>query len=96
MWYPEESVTYCPSCDIEIPTRCYWRGRGYSINGQGRQARIRVLYSQCPHCGARRSAGLDGPLWYRLLYEWLWRLRYPRRRPPKLAVPAERRRAAGE
>ncbi len=99
MWYPEEPATYCPHCDTDIPIQNFWRGHGYCINAHGRQERIRVLYSLCPECGGRRSAGLEGPWWYRTLYEWLWRLRYPRRKAPRgIARAAEpsRRRVAGE
>lgn len=100
MWYPEEPVTFCPRCDIEIPINRYWRGRGYSINAHGKQQRIRVLYSVCPECGLRRSAGLEGPVWYCLLYEWLWKLRYPRHKPPRGTIvqggEVPQRRAVGE
>lgn len=84
MWYPEESVTYCSHCDLDIPIDNYWRGRGFIISGHGKQERITVLYSQCPGCGRRLSAGLDGAWWVRLLYGWLWTLRYPRTQPPDL------------
>jgi hypothetical protein len=97
MWYPEESVTYCNRCDLEIPADCFWRGHGYIITASGQEVRTAVLFSQCPDCGQRRSVGLDGPWWYCLLYRWIWRLRYPYRRPPQFVAEAPpRRRAAGE
>ena len=99
MWYPEEPLTYCPNCDLDIPLDCYWRGRGFIISGPAEQKRATVLYSQCPECGQRLSVALEGPWWHRLLYGWLWRLRYPNTRPPKpLYRPARqpRRRASGE
>ena len=97
--YPEESVTYCRTCDVDIPIENFWRGRGYSIHGSGEQNRITVLYSQCPSCGERRSVGLEGSWWYCLLYAWLWKLRYPNTQPPQtetIAVELPRRRASGE
>ena len=99
MWYPEESVTYCGRCELEIPADCFWRGRGFIITAGGQEMRTTVLFSQCPECGQRSSIGLDGAVWFRLLYEWLWRLRYPATRPPHTEVARiERpyRRAAGE
>ena len=55
-----------------------------------------MLYSVCSHCGRRLSVGLDGPLWYRTLYGWFWRLRYPNtKRPEGLVVFEDRRRASG-
>lgn len=97
MWYPEEAITYCRYCDLEIPYDCYWRGRGSIIGDSGRETRTTVLYSVCPECGRRHSVGLDGPLWFRVLYSWLWRLRYPRTRPPDVGFGAggHPRRAAG-
>ena len=97
MWYPEETITYCSHCDFEIPLECFWRGRGVIIGGSG-QKRLTVLYSWCPGCGRQRSAGLEGPWWYRVLYGWLWKLRYPRTRPPEQSRSAARqpkRRASG-
>jgi len=98
MWYPEESVTYCRHCDLDIPNECFWRGRGYMITGPGTQARTSVLYSECPECGRRQSVGLEGKLWFRVLYGWLWKLRYPNRRPPEREefVELPRRRVSGE
>ena len=99
MWYPEESISFCRHCDLDIPVDCFWRGRGYSISGHGKQARITVLYSQCPQCGQRMTEGLEGPWWYRLLYGWLWKLRYPNVRPPRNSAPGRpepRRRAPSE
>lgn len=83
MWYPEEPITYCRHCDVEIPVDCIWRGHGLIISA-GRRRRTSVLYSMCPECGQRLSVGLDGPWWYRTWYSWLWQLRYPRTRPPRL------------
>jgi hypothetical protein len=88
MWYPEEPVTYCRQCEIEVPIDCFWRGLGTIISGSGHDLRTTVLYSQCPECGYKQSVGLDGPLWFRIFYGWLWRLRYPRTRPPILDLPA--------
>jgi len=88
MWYPEEPVTYCRRCDADIPVDCYWRGKGVLVSGSGGRTRTVVLYSQCPDCGDRASVGLSGPWWYRVLYGWLWRLRYPAVRPPELDLPA--------
>lgn len=82
MWYPEEPVSYCRHCEVEIPVTLFWRGRGYLISSDGTEKRTVVLYSRCPECGRRLSVGLDGPAWYRALYAWLWRLRYPQSRPP--------------
>ena len=99
MWYPEEPVTYCRNCDVDIPVDCYWRGRGVIITGPDQQDRTSVLYSQCPECGQRQSVGLEGPFWFRTLYGWIWRLRYPHRRPPLLdlsAAEARARYAGGE
>lgn len=98
MWYPEEPVTYCRHCNNDVPIDCFWRGRGTIITSRGRDTRTTVLFSQCPDCGSRQSVGLDGPLCFRLFYCWLWRLRYPRTRPPLLDLPAAqspRRRASG-
>lgn len=89
MWYPEEPITYCSRCDLEVPADCFWRGRGLIINEEGDQEPRAVLYSVCPECGLRQSTGLDGPWWYRALYHWMWRMRYPRTRPPRLRLPAE-------
>ena len=88
MWYPEEPVTYCRYCDLDIPTDCFWRGRGFIISGGGGQERTAILYSVCPECGRRLSMGLEGPWWFRLLYGWLWKLRYPGTAPPELDLPA--------
>ena len=102
MWYPEEPATYCRHCRAEIPADCFWRGRGFIITGSGREVRTIVLYSLCPGCNRRLSVGLDGPRWHRLLYGWLWKLRYPYTRPPLIepALPVEapqsHRRAVGE
>ena len=101
MWYPEEPITYCEYCDLELPSACFWRGRGYVIS-RTRRIRTTILHSLCPECGTRQSIGLEGPVWFQALYNWLWSLRYPRRRAPRLGVPAERsgtagrRRAVGE
>jgi len=99
MWYPEEPVTYCRHCEGEIPIDCFWRGRGTIIGNRGSDTRTTVLYSQCPDCGSRQSVGLDGPFAFRLVYGWLWRLRYPRTRPPRLDLPAAqqpKQRASGQ
>jgi hypothetical protein len=102
MWYPEEPATFCRHCSAEVPADCFWRGRGFIITGGGQEVRTTVLYSLCPGCGRRLSAGLDGPLWHRVLYSWLWKLRYPYTRPPRVETPPhaelrpERRRAANE
>jgi hypothetical protein len=104
MWYPEESVSYCRKCDLEIPADCYWRGRGFIINGNGRQQRTPILYSVCPECSRRQSVGLDGPWPYRVFYTWMWKLRYPQKKAPEMeatevrpsAVEVPRRRASGE
>lgn len=97
MWYPEEPLTYCKHCQAEIADDYIWRGRGLIISNGGRRVRTLVLYSVCPHCEAKLSVGLDGPLWYRMLYSWFWRLRYPNTRRPVLGYAAvdERRRAPG-
>jgi hypothetical protein len=96
MWYPEEPITYCRACDEDIPVENIWRGRGFIITNGGKEVRTLVLYSVCAHCGRRLSVGLDGPLWYRTLHGWFWRLRYPNtRRPEGLVVYEERRRASG-
>lgn len=95
MWYPEEPITYCERCDVEVPVENIWRGRGYIITHGGKEDRTLVLYSLCPSCGRRLSVGLDGPWWYRQLYGWLWRLRYPNtRRPAELSAYEEHRRAS--
>jgi len=99
MWYPEEPVSYCPHCDVEIPVDYYWRGRGFIIGASGKQQRTPILYSVCPRCERRFSVGLDGAPWHRMLYGWMWKLRYPHTRPPRLAervVEQPRRRAVGE
>ena len=96
MWYPEEPVTFCRTCEIHIPYDCLWRGSGFIITGGGKQIRTTVLYSACPECGQRFSVGLDGPQWHRVVYGWLWQLRYPNTRPPEVgfgAVQTRRRRA---
>ena len=99
MWYPEEQVTFCRRCEIDIPYEFIWRGRGYVITSGGHEVRTAVLYSQCPECGHRMSVGLDGSWPYRVLYQWLWKLRYPRNRPPRASSAAieeqPRRRASG-
>ena len=99
MWYPEEPVTFCRPCQTEVPIDCFWRGRGTIISNSGRDTRTTILYSQYPDCGYKQSVGLDGPFLFRLLYGWMWRLRYPRTRPPVLDLPAAaqqpRRRVAG-
>jgi hypothetical protein len=84
MWFPEESITYCDRCDDDISHDHMWRGTGTIVSNGGGEVRTLVLYSLCPGCSRRLSQGLDGPLWYRLLYAWIWKLRYPRVRPPKL------------
>ncbi len=84
MSYPEEAVTYCPRCELAIPSTYYWRGRGLIITNGGRRKRTLVLYSVCPECGRRYSTGLNGPPVYRWVYGWLWKLRYPATRPPTL------------
>lgn len=96
MWYPEEPVTYCEYCDLDIPADCCWRGRGRIVGGDGTNTRAALLHSLCPGCGRQYTTGLQGSLPYRLFYNWLWRLRYPRTRPPAIAPPGEMpRRAAG-
>lgn len=101
MWYPEAPALICAECQEVIPHACLWRGRGLILNRRGVRCRTWILYAWCPRCGTRQSIGLDGPAWYRLLYGWLWQLRYPARKPPELFVfdamepPRERRRAAG-
>jgi hypothetical protein len=82
MWYPEEQVCYCRQCRLEVPVECVWRGRGWMVNSRGEHRRTIVLHSVCPECGRKRSVGLDGPWWYRQLYRWLWRMRYPATAPP--------------
>jgi hypothetical protein len=96
MWYPEEPITYCKRCEDEIPLDHFWRGTGTIIGAGGKEVRTLVLYSLCPGCGHRLSVGLDGPIWYRALYAWLWKLRYPRTRRPKMeaVTMAEVRRKA--
>ncbi|MFN3653128.1 MAG: hypothetical protein ACK47B_26405 [Armatimonadota bacterium] len=99
MWYPEEPVTYCERCESDIPADCLWRGKGLIIGADHREVRTPVLYSECPDCGRRLSTGLLGPWWYRVLYGWLWKLRYPQtRRPESFGVAAEPplKRAAGK
>ncbi|MBI3911418.1 MAG: hypothetical protein HY320_10860 [Armatimonadetes bacterium] len=101
MWYPEAPVLVCNECEEDIPLQCLWRGRGLVINRRGSRCRTWILYAWCPRCGSRQSTGLDGPPWYRLVYGWLWQIRYPARRPPDLFVfdlpiaQPEERRAAG-
>lgn len=96
MWYPEEPITYCNRCDEEVPVDNIWRGRGTIITNGGREVRTLVLYSLCESCGRRQSVGLDGPWWYRKLYAWLWRLRYPNTKRPRISMGYEepRRRAS--
>jgi hypothetical protein len=89
MWYPEESISYCANCDLDVPVDCFWRGRGLIIHDEGRRERTTMLNSMCPECGERQSTGLDGPWWHRALYQWLWQMRYPRTRPPRRRLPAE-------
>ncbi|HTE17843.1 MAG TPA: hypothetical protein VK689_05620 [Armatimonadota bacterium] len=98
MWYPEEPVAYCGECNTAISVDCVWRGRGTIMMRGGKEVRARVLYSVCPECGIRRSVALEGPWWFRLLYSWLWNLRYPNTRPPHMerATPYRLRRASGE
>jgi hypothetical protein len=98
MWYPEEPVTYCQTCDVDIPVDRYWRGRGFIVGGRQEQFRTTILYSQCPNCGRRRSVGLEGPLPLRILYGWLWKLRYPYTRPPEpdMVIERQRKRRAPE
>lgn len=91
MWYPEEPITYCQRCEDEIPLDYIWRGRGLIISNGGGQVRTMVLYSVCPGCGTKLSVGLDGPWWYRLLYGWFWRSRYPNTRRPRLEPGLEER-----
>jgi hypothetical protein len=92
MWYPEEPVTYCKGCDVDIPIDHYWRGHGFIVGGHRGQLRTMILFSQCPQCGQRRSVGLEGPLPFRVLYGWIWTLRYPNTRPPEPDMVIERRR----
>jgi len=92
MWFPEEPVTYCPNCDIEIPAAYYWRTRGVIISATGHRERTPVLNSLCPGCGEHRNVGLEGGWLYRLVYRYLWQLRYPRSTPPQGRIPASRRR----
>jgi hypothetical protein len=98
MSYPEESLTYCTRCDLDVPADQFWRGKGSIISNRGGQARTWILYSLCPGCGRQMSVGLDGPWLYRLLYGWIWRLRYPATTPPEVDYVEEpvRRRAVGE
>ena len=102
MLFPEEPITGCPQCGLEIPSDCFWRGRGHMISGPQRQVRTTILHSVCPECGTRQSIGLEGARWFRALYSWMWGIRYPSRRPPAFAPPVSDRtdrsslRASGE
>lgn len=99
MSFPEEAVTYCQHCALEIPVDCYWRGRGFIIGAAGRQVRTPILYTLCPVCARQYSTGLNGNWWYRTFYGWMWKLRYPGVHRPDLDFPAveePRRRASGE
>ncbi len=89
MWYPEEPVTYCPTCDLEVPASYCWRSRGVIISATGRRERTPVLNSLCPNCGTHRNVGLDGGRLYRWIYRYLWELRYPKTRAPRLRRAVE-------
>ena len=105
MCYPEEEIAFCRGCGLDIPADNFWRGKG-TVSGGGVSLRTVVLYNACPDCGRRHSYGLGGHPVYRVLYSWMWKLRYPANRPPAnlppmpqavpQAVPMPRRRAVGE
>ena len=94
MWYPEEPITYCQRCEDDISVEYVWRGTGVIIGHGGKRVRTMVLYSICPGCGTRLSVGLDGPWWYRLIYAFFWRQRYPNTERPYLEPRVEERRSA--
>ncbi len=106
MWYPEEPITYCPECDLDLPAFGFWRSRGTIISSCGRPQPTVVLNSLCPSCGARFRVGLDGPLIHRWIHACLWWIRYPSRKRPRPnpeavagtaeeAAEPDRRRAVG-
>lgn len=76
--YPEQPVSYCEECRLQIPCDHCWIGEGTMVRGNGEQLRTTILYSRCPGCRRRRNAPLTGPAWYRWLWGWLWSLRYSR------------------
>ena len=103
MFYPEGEIVFCRRCSADIPADQHWRGTGTVVTGRRLAKRSLILYNRCAQCGFGHSFGLEGSLIYRLLYAWLWSLRYPRRKPLRLptreaepAYEAPRRRAVGE
>ncbi len=103
MVYPEGEIAICRRCRADIPADHHWRGTGTVVSGRKLSGRTLILYNRCRECGCTHSYGLEGPLAYRLLYAWIWSLRYPRRKPlrpaTKVVAPAYEvplRRAVGE
>jgi hypothetical protein len=103
MFYPEGEIAFCRRCRTDIPCDFHWRGKGTVVSGRRLSQRTLILYNRCPECGTAHSYGLEGRLAYRMLYSWLWSLRYPRQKP--LRVPTKEmeqpyeaplRRAVGE
>jgi hypothetical protein len=103
MFYPEGEIAFCSRCRADIQPDHHWRGTGSFVRGRKLSKRTLILYNRCHECGCGHSYGLEGRLAYRLLYSWIWSLRYPRRKPIRGATKevehayeAPRRRAVGE
>jgi hypothetical protein len=103
MLYPEGEITICRRCGSDIPSDHHWRGTGTVVSGRKLSKRTLILYNRCHDCGFGHSYGLEGSVPYRLLYAWIWSLRYPRRKPLRTATKGveeayepPRRRAVGE
>ena len=103
MFYPEGEIAFCRRCSADIPADQHWRGTGAFVLGRKLSKRTLILYNRCHQCGFGHSYGLEGSLLYRLLYCWMWSLRYPRRKPLRAptkeveqAYEPPRRRAVGE
>lgn len=91
MFYPEGEIAICRRCRTDIPVDHYWRGTGTVVSGRKLSNRTLILYNRCPECGVPHSYGLEGNLAYRLLYGWIWSLRYPRRKPLRITTKEQER-----
>jgi hypothetical protein len=77
MLYPEGEIVLCRRCRADIPADQHWRGTGTVVSGRRLPKRTLILYNRCAECGFGHSIGLEGRLIFRLLYSWIWNLRYP-------------------